>query len=193
MKNSKPNKRPNKNKSLIHQIILYREAAQVRRCHTLPHHGTHTLADHCFGLITLLLLLHPKPTVELIRKAAFHDHHERYLGDMPAPNKTLNEKLSEGLNEAEEQVNRLFGIMPSPGDPAKEEQRWITGVDRLDLWLWCHEEEALGNKNVQPMKQVLREWFTKWKSVLPSPIMQVFRHYRWERTFDNLNEMDLQQ
>jgi hypothetical protein len=131
------------------KVAATREGGMVRRCHAIPHHGLYNIAQHSFGAVSLLLLLHPNPSLNLIKALQWHDVAERWLGDMPGPAKTVNGDLGEVYERVESRVLFQLGLSP---DLQPEEQHWLKAMDVLELWLWCREEEALGNRNVSRMR-----------------------------------------
>lgn len=137
------------NKRLQTRIQATREAGTVRRCHIVPHHGQYNIAQHSYGAVSLLLLLNPEPSLNLIKAVQWHDAGERWLGDMPAPAKWDNFDLGQVYEAAERRVLDAIGLLP---ELTREEEHWLKAVDTLDLWLWCREEEALGNATVKAMR-----------------------------------------
>lgn len=133
------------------QVLATREAGAVRRCHIIPHHGQYNIAQHSYGALSLLLLLHPGPSLALIKAVQWHDVGERWLGDMPAPAKYSNPELGRVYEEAEQAILETLELAQVL---TEEETQWLKAVDTLDLWLWCWEEHRLGNKRVQQMFQV---------------------------------------
>lgn len=135
---------------LLTRLAATREAGTVRRCHIVPHHGQYNIAQHSYGAVSLLLLLHPKPSLKLIKAVQWHDVAERWLGDVPAPAKWDNTELGEVYERAETELLKRLGLFP---ELTELEQAWLKAVDTLELWLWCREEEALGNAAVTPMRR----------------------------------------
>lgn len=52
---------------LLTRIAATREAGTVRRCHIVPHQGQYNIAQHSYGAVSLLLLLHPHPSLKIGR------------------------------------------------------------------------------------------------------------------------------
>lgn len=162
------------------RLAATREGGAVRRCHIVPHHGQYNVAQHTYGAVSLLLLLHPEPSVDLIKAVQWHDVGERWLGDMPAPAKWENPALGEVYEAAEEEILDRLGLMP---DLTEEDRRWLKAVDTLELWLWCREEEALGNERVIPMRRAC-EKVTEERDLggsLPRPVSQLYGMLRGRR------------
>lgn len=135
---------------LLTRLAATREAGTVRRCHIVPHHGQYNIAQHSYGAVSLLLLLHPNPSLTLIKAVQWHDVAERWLGDIPAPAKWTHTELGEAYERAEEELLKRLGLF---GELTDLEVAWLKAVDTLELWLWCREEEALGNTAVTPMRR----------------------------------------
>ena len=135
---------------LLTRLAATREAGTVRRCHIVPHHGQYNIAQHSYGAVSLLLLLHPNPSLTLIKAVQWHDVAERWLGDIPAPAKWTHTELGEAYERAEEELLKRLGLF---GELTDLEVAWLKAVDTLELWLWCREEEALGNAAVTPMRR----------------------------------------
>lgn len=131
------------------RVLATREGGVVRRCHAVPHNTLYNVAQHSFGAVSLLLLLHPNPSVALIKAVQWHDVAERWLGDMPSPGKGHDPDLAEHYERVEAGLLERLGLAQ---DLTEDEQEWLKAVDTLELWLWCREEEALGNRNVARMR-----------------------------------------
>ena len=71
------------------RVLAAREGGNVLRCHTVPHHGQYSVGKHSYDALSLLLLLHPNPSMNLVKATLWHDCAERFVGDMPAPAKWL--------------------------------------------------------------------------------------------------------
>lgn len=174
------------------QVAATREGGAVRRCHAIPHNSLYNVAQHSYGAVSLLLLLNPEPSIQLIKAMQWHDVGERWLGDMPSPGKRLDPDLAEHYDRVEGQILRKLKLFPQL---TSWEYEWLKGLDILELWLWCREEEALGNKNVTCMRKacerVLNELYDAHK--LPPPIWDFFikthnsgEHQRLSDFFDEV-------
>lgn len=128
------------------QIRAAREAGEVQRCHALPHHSPYNLAIHSYGAVSLLLLLHPDPSLNLIKALMFHDVAERWLGDVPSPGKAISPQMGLLYEEVERDILNQLEMNPLLG---AGEVMWLRAMDTADLYLWCiRESELLGNKGV---------------------------------------------
>lgn len=132
------------------RVLAAREGGNVLRCHTVPHHGQYSVGKHSYDALSLLLLLHPNPSMNLVKATLWHDCAERFVGDIPAPAKWTNSELGKVYEEAERRVLATLGLLPCL---LPDEEDWLKAVDTLELWLWCREEEALGNEAVTAMRR----------------------------------------
>jgi len=178
--------------ALLIRVTATREAGDVRRCHIVPHHGQYNVAQHSYGAMSLLLLLHPNPSLDLIKAVQWHDCAERWLGDIPAPAKWTSSELGRVYEQAEEKVLKVLGLLPSLG---REETNWLKAVDTLDLWLWCREEEAMGNETVSAMRRAC-ETVTETRDLegsLPEPVRMFYaaaKAYPHRRLSDFFEEVE---
>lgn len=133
------------------QVRAAREGGSVERCHGTPHVGSYSVASHTFGALSLLLLLHPAPSLALIRDVTFHDVAERWLGDVPSPGKRLDPELAKKYDELERRLLFQLGLGRRLSDCSPDDENWLVAVDILDLWLWTREQLTFGNRNVLHM------------------------------------------
>lgn len=157
-----------------------REASNVRRCHGLPHHGEYTDGKHSFDAVMALLCLHPNPSKALMIAVATHDMAERWVGDSPSPALACWPDLGIAYISAENDVfHQLLG-----GNPLDElsisDRRWLKAIDKLELWLWCHDQMALGNQNASEWASVLKEWLLSGEP--PLQVGEFVDKFVWRRT-----------
>lgn len=169
----------NKTAQLIQRVQAMREGGHVMRAHTMPYHGEYTVASHSWQIVTLLLLLHPKPSLQLLRAAHFHDVPERWTGDSPATAKWTFPGLKEALDGAEEHVAQRFGLDLELNE---EDHAWLKAVDILELYMWTLDQEALGNRHVASIERNCLRWFDENARYLPGPVVEFLQEYRWSRT-----------
>lgn len=130
----------------VDQILAVRSAGDVERCHAVPHHGSYSNARHCYGAVTLLLLLHPSPSMELLKAIQFHDVAEYWLGDLPHPAKMAMPDVR-ALHHRYEVLKlcEVFGSWPELDD---EDLAWLAAVDQMDYALWAMDQYAMGNTKI---------------------------------------------
>lgn len=161
-----------------------REGGQVTRAHTIRHILPYTVGHHSFDVASILLLLHPSPSVALIRAALWHDVSERFTGDIPAPVKWQNLEFADELHKVEERIAEKLGLEIEQ-NLTEEELAWLKGADRLELRMWCKDELSLGNTNVLGTLKALEDWMSRKKNELPEQIVSAW----YEHVEDRLPEM----
>jgi len=160
------------------KINALREGGNIRRFHTWSVHGTHTIAHHSFNAVNLLLVLHPNPSMNLVKAVQWHDApSELWTGDTPAPAKWHSNGLKEKLRELELLVNVACetAVALTP-----EEEKWLWAVDKIDLWLWVIEQENLGNKTVKLIHDRLDVAFSQ-PNRLPPECVKFVKNYKWKK------------
>ena len=166
------------------RILKIREGAAVQRCHTIPHHGSYSNGAHQYGCVMLYFHLHPTPHMLTVRAILAHDLGERWVGDNPAPAKwSMDADLRIELEGLEHRALRSLGEMWELGP---EEARWLKAVDMLDMWLWCHEQIALGNQYAQIICDRIDKLFNEKPENYPEQVIAFVADYYWTRTSDDI-------
>lgn len=165
----------------VRQVTATREAGRVRRCHAVPHHGQYTIAEHCYGALNLLLLLHPSPSLALIKAVQWHDVAERWLGDLPATAKWDEPEFGALYEKIEANMLQRLGLATMlTGD----EPDWLRAVDVLDLYLWCQNELVMGNRHVMQMNGACESVFYQLRAdgKMPEAVTRFIADYKHDRT-----------
>ena len=164
-------------------IQAAREAAAVRRCHVVPHHGEYTNGYHSHNALSLLFILHPDPSMDLVKALHSHDYGERWVGDMPAPAKWYDPALGEAYGRAEQGALQTWGFYWGWEGMSSDDYDWLNALDRLELWFWCQDQMAMGNKHVTNVLYHLNRSFKQLDRVgrLPRPVRDVINFYQWRR------------
>lgn len=125
----------------LHTIF---RAGFVRRWHTNPDlaHTCDRIDGHSARVARIILALHPRPTVEILRAALIHDDGESAVGDIPAPIKTG--RLRAELNHAEGRAARAIWSDDMPLMQGSD-LAWLHFADRLDAYQWAshHAPQAM--------------------------------------------------
>jgi len=166
--------------ALIRRAQALREGGHTERLHTVPHHQEASVAKHSWNMATLLLVLHPRHSHQLLLAVLLHDVAERWIGDTPAPAKySIHPALAPVLHEAESRVEGVLGITP---DLMPEEKLWLKALDMLELVLFAEDELALGNRHMeQTLKNARSVLNGDW---VPALVREFARLYTWSRTND---------
>lgn len=132
-------------RALAIRMEATREGGAVKRCHIRRTIDQYNNAQHSYGAVSLLLLLHPSPSLNLVKALQWHDVVERWKGDVPATAKWDDPEFAKVYEAGEERALVALGLLP---DLSPEELRWVRAIDSMELWLWCREELHLGNQGV---------------------------------------------
>jgi len=135
-----------KEKSVLENVLRFREAGAVERGHTVRHTPGYTVGKHSFDMVLLLDILHPNPPVELYQACIRHDLHERWTGDLPSPVKKLDPELGAATASAAELVEEIVGI---EYDLNSANEKWLKALDLLEFHLWTLDELNAGNDHVR--------------------------------------------
>ncbi len=163
------------------RVTMLREASNVRRCHTLPHHGEYTVGKHSYDAAMLLMVLHPTASVQLLQAVLVHDCGERWTGDTPAPAKWEDGELGKRLQQLE---NRCLSKLGLTIQLTTLERKWLAAVDILELLLWCKDQIALGNVNASVVVGNIASYLDKMD--LPYAAREFVKNHQWTRTPDRL-------
>ena len=130
------------------------ESGDVRRWHTCPS-LEQNVAEHAWGVATILALWHPRPSADLLRAALLHDCHEKKFGDIPSPTKRAFPELV----EREEAYELLFFDelgFESPYDQlVSSDFAWLDWADKLEAYLFLQRKRANGNNSKEAFHVLL--------------------------------------
>lgn len=169
--------------SAVKRVLRLREAGHVERCHTLPHHDRYSVATHCYNMAALISALHPDPSANLYRAIVYHDAHERWTGDIPGALKYLRPDLAATLDHEKERIDALVGYEHHLVALSPDDRKWLKAVDRIEFYLWCEDQLALGNRHVGGRLEAVKVQLTE--TPMPPPCQAFLDAYQWHRTGDN--------
>ena len=168
----------------IHKIRAIREGGNTERAHTIPHHGTYRVAEHSWNVATLLAVLHPDPSRDLILAGMWHDVHERWTGDIPGSIKwgfsdILKGEIKKLIADVESGlgIDHILNLLP-------EDLKWLKACDMLEFWLWSIDQQALGNCNAVEGRSNAEYWFSTHEDDIPDMVLNFMTNYQWCRTSD---------
>lgn len=167
---------------ILTRVKAAREGGHTERCHGTPHHGSYSVASHTYHALSLLYILYPgEPRHQLVKALLFHDAAERWLGDLPATAKWLNPELGREYAYLERRVDEKFGFLVD--DLTEEEILWKDNIDKLELLLWCREQQSMGNQMLLNFFYYLDEFFiNRWhEGKLSASIWFVYNNYNTNR------------
>lgn len=158
------------------RLSILREAGAVERSHVMPHHGSYTVGKHSFDMALLLLVLHPDPSINLLKACLVHDLGERFTGDVPHPAKMLDGEMAKRLARMEHAAHEKLGTTV---DLTTEERAWLVGLDQIEFLLWLKDQLALGNANAAtPYAAQLVALTTR---DLPPELKDFLSSHQWQR------------
>jgi 5'-deoxynucleotidase YfbR-like HD superfamily hydrolase len=148
---------------------ILRRAGLVRRLHTVPTLGGHTLNRHVYGAqILALALLERCPRANrgaVLETLLLHDAPEVYTGDIPAPVKRAHPLILAALDNMERNWYSSYDIkLP---ELTELEANIVRSCDILDLGWACVEEKRLGNRTreIELVYSNVREYMTAYQNI----------------------------
>lgn len=127
---------------MLKNMSRLREAAAIRRYHTLRTHRVQTVADHSHGVAMIILAIYPEAQAELLKAALTHDLPEIVTGDIPATAKWAHPELGRIENEISAKFRSENGIQCILSSTETDILKW---ADMMELVLWCIEDVQMGN------------------------------------------------
>lgn len=115
-------------------------AGLVARWHTNPElaHTNDRIDGHSGRVARIILMLHPDPSVALLRAALIHDDGEHAVGDVKAPCKDEFPDFAAALGEIEAHARAdIWGLQEVFSDLSPEDRQWLKFADRLDAYMWA--------------------------------------------------------
>lgn len=164
--------------SKMEEILSLRASGLVKRWHTAPTLHQQTVSEHSGQAVSLLLLLHPDPSVNLIKGMLWHDSSERHVGDVPSPVRRAEPDFARMYEQIEvafmEEIhstafNAIVRLTPL-------EMTWLKAIDVLELFLYCHDEVALGNTHFVAIEKRARGYLLS--SEAPSEIIDFINRHQ---------------
>lgn len=160
--------------SRVDKIKFAREGARVERTHASPGIGSHSVGMHSFNMLTLLLILKPDANGKLIRAVIQHDIPERITGDMPHPAKKAGVQNDDRQKLIESYLNELVFGYDAHSDLGEVDQMWLSGLDMLEFYLYCRDQEMIGNKSIRTKLRAVEEYMHRYRSKYPEQIVDLY-------------------
>jgi 5'-deoxynucleotidase YfbR-like HD superfamily hydrolase len=128
-----------------HSILYLMRGAAVQRYHASPTLIPETVGHHSHGVATLLNLIYPDASKELLVAGLHHDLAEQYTGDIPAPAKR-EMGIRDAVQKYESEKNAAAGF---PDPVLTPEDLWrLKFIDSAHGALFCLEELECGNRRM---------------------------------------------
>lgn len=123
-------------------------------------------------MLAMLLLLHPAPTMVLIKAVMFHDTPEERFGDVPSPALWANQELSRSYKLAHANyLEEEFGL--GANLLTEEEIHWLDCLDKLEAFYFAQHQMKLGNYHAQEVVANIIGWFSERGSNVPELILRI--------------------
>lgn len=163
------------------KIKFMREAAAVRRCHTVPVIGETNVGLHSFNMLAMLRILWPDAPLILVWAIVEHDAPERLTGDIPAPPKWFGVVNKQALSDIENDI--LIDTVGYDHGAAlnKEELQWLHGLDIFELALFCRDQIMLGNRNLEVMLERIHKYVKRDAARFAPKVLDAY----WESFSDD--------
>ena len=171
--------------TITRKIKFMREAASVRRCHTVPIIGEYNVGYHSFNMLAMLRILWPKAPLHLIWAIVEHDAPERLTGDIPAPTKWFGIVNKPELQLFERQILIEIYGEDSSDKLTDEELSWLAGLDIFELALFCRDQLMFGNRNLEVMLERIHTFVRKNAHLFAPKVLDVY----WESFSDDWSMM----
>ncbi len=125
------------------RIALCFAGGHLRRWHCSDIIGDERVDSHTWGMVSLILILHPDPSMRLIRAVQFHDAGEMFSGDIPHPAKVAVPSLGAGDKEVASRWSAVTGL--GNEKLSLDEEWWLRFVDSAQAFLFAWRQVTMGN------------------------------------------------
>lgn len=115
----------------------------TRRWHADDIVGEERVDSHTWGMLALIHLLHPNPSVALLGAVTFHDSPgEPFSGDIPHYAKVAFPELGDADHSISDRVCKALGLNYELTD---EDLWWLSFTDAAQAYLFLKRQVAQGN------------------------------------------------
>lgn len=147
-----------------------KDAGRVKRMH-VNNGPLHTIDEHVYSVLMIIILFHPNPSAELLKAAALHDMPERVTGDVPAPIKWQCPEIGRELAKLESRIFQAVLEYDPMSRITTADHLWIKAADSFDLWLTCCDYWYRGYHFCEDyMRALEREILNAEPNMLPATI-----------------------
>lgn len=168
---------------IVERIKFAREGARVERTHASPGIGSHSVGVHTFNMLTMLLILKPDASGQLIRAIVQHDIPERITGDMPHPAKKAGVQNNDVQAHIEMQLNEQVFGNDAVQDLNEEEVKWLNGLDMLEFYCHIRDQLMFGNRGYETKNAAVENYMAKYRHQYPEEIVDTYfliKQHGWE-------------
>lgn len=158
----------------IDAVKFMREAAAVRRCHTITTIGEYTVGHHTYNMIAMLRHLWPEAPRNLIWMIVDHDQPERLTGDHPAPAKWFGITDRDKLSEFESWLWKHLHGFDYDESLSEDERKWFVALDIVELYMFCRDQIHMGNRNFEVMADRIQRYITDNQHLMAPEVLDLF-------------------
>jgi len=126
------------------RLLLTRQSARTRRCHTLNVLHDQNISEHTFNALCILDFVAPTASKDTWQALLYHDVPEAITGDVPAVAKWKYPALEEALKIAENKIQEEYDLL---FPLSEEERKLVKFADMLELAFYGIEEVKMGNRD----------------------------------------------
>ena len=139
---------------MLEQLRKIRDAGSITRFHTARVIKEETVAQHSYGVATIVLTLtRGTASRDLIIAALLHDLGEAAIGDIPSPVKaSLPQETQDAMEKMEtDAIMDMFPRLAEDMSLEPEDVHTLHVADRMDGLMKCIEELQMGNRHIVPI------------------------------------------
>ena len=163
---------------IYNDLMRVRLSGGVARFHTVALMPPQRVDSHVAQMLFMLFALHPSPSVNLISAVLHHDAPEQVIGDIPSPATHMFPMLGDAKTHAEQAVISSNSIL------RRESQRslnsddivWLSGLDIVECFLTCLEQQVTGNRAVTPILTRISKYVEAME--LPPELREFYEHIK---------------
>jgi hypothetical protein len=171
----------------VTRIKFAREGASVLRTHTQSGIGPHFVGMHTFNMITMLKILHPNPSINLVWAVMEHDIPERMTGDIPHPAKKAGLVNHDQQSAFEKHLKIAVFGEDHLSQLSEEDLKWLNGLDMLEFYCWCKDQIMMGNRMMERKLHAVENYMEQYKFMYPEKIVDTYyaiRSHNWQTMSD---------
>lgn len=128
----------------------------VRRWHGEDVVGEERVDSHTWGMLMLIHILHPAPSVALLEAVTFHDSPgEPFSGDIPYGAKKAHPELRAADHAIGARAQAAIGVCRT--DLTDDEKLWLAFADQAQAYLFLHRQAAQGNLLIRVQLQAIHD------------------------------------
>lgn len=160
--------------TIVEKIKFAREGAAVHRVHAQPGLHPYQVGMHSFNMLTMLRILKPDASLNLVWAVVKHDIPERVTCDVSHPAKAAGILNREAQMRWEKLLNEQ-----AFGEHTEEmltpiERMWLAGLDMLEFYCWCKDQIMMGNRMMETKKLAVERYMIKYAGKYPEVIVDAY-------------------